>query len=76
MIQPPRLYAALDVGCELFAQDLILGADCAGRAQKQPGELHQVGKDLDNCSHGLKHARITPDPIYARSRSSTAKRAA
>ena len=76
MIEPPRFDAALDIRRELFAKSEIFCAYRAGGAQEQPDEPYQIDKDLDNCSHGLKHARITPDPIYARSRSSTAKRAA
>jgi len=69
VIEPPRFDAALDIRRELFAKSEIFCAYRAGGAQEQPDEPYQIDKDLDNCLHGLKHARIMPDLTYARSRS-------
>ena len=61
VIHASRLDTTLDIPRQLSAQDQILNADCAGRAQERNAQPQDVREDSDDCSRQLQHALIMPE---------------
>ena len=52
----------LDITRELFAQNQVLSTDRTGRAEEQDAQSQDVRDDSEDCSRGLQHASIMPEP--------------